>query len=260
MDPLSISMACVTLADLMFKVSRVTSSFLRGIRTAETDVNEITAEFDSISATMKLLTKEFLEKTPENIRGKISDVVASCSKIIEEIHRLLSYYSPPLCTRRIRWVISGKKSLETLKNSLNTHRLTLGMALDIANLYVRPPLNSVRYVRLCRANITDVKDSINDIQGNAIGIKNDVAHILNKVRLINWRISDKGKDLMLRSWLADTSSYSGTTFTSAGLDTAVLRQRYGVPPKLSLRCTKIGVRTGAPLVMHSTTIVDYETP
>ncbi|KAI1476761.1 hypothetical protein F4774DRAFT_225833 [Daldinia eschscholtzii] len=244
MDPLSISMACVTLADLMFKVSRVTSSFLRGIRTAETGLNEITAEFDSISATMKLLTKEFLENTPENPRGKISDVVTSCSKTIEEIHRLLSYYSPPLYTRRIRWVISGKKSLETLKNSLNTHRLTLGMALDIANL----------------ANITDVKDSINDIQGNAIGIKNDVAHILNKVRLINRRISDKGKNLMIRSWLADTSSYSGTTLTSAGLNTAVLRQRYGVPPKLSLRCTKIGVRTGAPLVMHSTTIVDYETP
>ncbi|KAK6951019.1 hypothetical protein Daesc_007548 [Daldinia eschscholtzii] len=137
MDPLSISMACLTLAELMFKVSRVTSSFLSGIRAAEADVNEITAEFESISTTMKFLTKEFIEKTPENLRGKISDVVASY----------------------------------------------------------------------------------------------DVAHLLKKVRRIDRHLSDKGKNLMLRRWLTDTSSYSGSIFTSAGLDTAVLRQHYGVPPE-----------------------------
>lgn len=107
------------------------------IRTAEADVNEIISEFESISATIKLLNQDFLERTPEHLRGKISDVVASCGKTINEIHGILSYYHPPLGTRIFRWVSTGKKSLERLKNSLNTHRFALGMALDIANLYAR---------------------------------------------------------------------------------------------------------------------------
>ncbi|KAI0853114.1 hypothetical protein F5Y00DRAFT_271600 [Daldinia vernicosa] len=216
MDPLSILMACITLGGLIFNVSGVAAAFVCDIRAAETDVNEIISEFESISATIKLLTEDFLERTPERLRDKISGVVASCGKTIDEIYGILSsYYHPPLGTRKLRWVYSGKKSLERLKNSLNTHGLVLAIALDIANL----------------VTIGDVNDNIIGIKDYTVYMKDDVAQILDRVERINRHLSDGGQSLMLRRWLADTSSYAESVFTSDGLDTAVLRQRYGITPE-----------------------------
>ncbi|KAI2779617.1 hypothetical protein F4815DRAFT_446092 [Daldinia loculata] len=82
------------------------------------------------------------------------------------------------------------------------------MALDIANLI-----------------------TIGDVKENIIGIKDNTVYMKSTVERINRHLSDDGKSLMLQRWLADTSSYAESIFTSGGLDTAVLRQRYGVTPE-----------------------------
>ncbi|KAI1372890.1 hypothetical protein F4677DRAFT_237480 [Hypoxylon crocopeplum] len=209
MDPLSISMACITLVDLMFKASKAATSIVRDMRSAQADIDAINAEFDSIRASIDILTEGFLDRTPGQLQTKISAVVSNCATITDEIYTVLSQYQPPLGRRSLQWVCSGKKELKKLRDSLNTHGNALGIALDTVKLFV-----------------------IGDVKEYTIEIKRiqevNHAQILHRLKQIDQRLSNEGEDAMLRRWLGDMSCYAGSIIDSAETNTAELRKRYGI--------------------------------
>ena len=120
----------------MLKVSRTATSFVRDVRSAQADVDAVNSEFESIKTTIDILTDEFLQRTPDQLRDKILAVVGNCATIVNEIDEVLSRYQPPIGNKRLQWAVSGKKELEKLKTNLNTHRHALDIALDTVKLYV----------------------------------------------------------------------------------------------------------------------------
>ncbi|KAI0386797.1 hypothetical protein F5Y04DRAFT_71848 [Hypomontagnella monticulosa] len=136
MDPLSITVACIALGELMLKVSRTATSFMHDVRSAQADINAINSEFESIRTTIEILTEGFLQRTPNQLRGKILAIVGNYATIVNEVDEVLSRYQPLISNQRFQWAVSGKKELEKLKNHLNTHRHALNIALDTVKLVV----------------------------------------------------------------------------------------------------------------------------
>ncbi|KAI1416137.1 hypothetical protein F5Y13DRAFT_186387 [Hypoxylon sp. FL1857] len=220
MDPLSISMACITLADIMFKATKAAASFVCNMRSAQADIDAMNCEFNSIIAMINLLTEDFLKWTPEQLQAKISAVVVNCVTITGEIHRVLSQYQIPSSRADLHWALSGKKELEKLRSNLNTHRNALDIALDTVKLVV----------------ISGVKEDTIEIRRV---LQDEVAQISQKVRRIERRIFNDGDNSMLRQWLDDISCYTsccaGSVITSVGPNTAELRRRYGIQPEPASR-------------------------
>ncbi|KAI2620291.1 hypothetical protein GGS26DRAFT_594909 [Hypomontagnella submonticulosa] len=214
MDPLSISVACIALGELMFKVSRAASSFVGDFRSAQADVDAINSEFDSIKATIGILTDEFLQRTPDQLRDKILAIVGNCATIVNDIDEVLSRYQPPLGNKRFQWAISGKKELEKLKTNLNTHRHALDIALDTVKLVI----------------ISDVRDDTIEIRRI---LEDDIVQIKDKIERIDQHLSNDGRNERLQRWLDDISCYAESIVasTSTGLDTAELRRQYGINPE-----------------------------
>ncbi|OTA88017.1 hypothetical protein M434DRAFT_15199 [Hypoxylon sp. CO27-5] len=219
MDPLSISMACITLGELMFKASRAAASFVCDIRSAQADIDAMNSEFNSIKDMIDLFTEEFLKRTPGQLQTKITAVVANCIKITGEIHQVLSQYQNPLGRRDLRWAFSGKKELEKLRAILNAHRKALDIALD-----------TIKLVAIC-----DIKDDTVEIRSMLASLAYllVLANIVQEIKQIKQHIfnDDSNCNFMLRRWLDDMSCYAGSIITSSGPNTAELRRFYGIKPE-----------------------------
>lgn len=137
MDPLSITVGCVTLITTIGKSSLAISAFVKDCRAARYDLDAIARELTSLENVLQLLKDDVGaangSNIPDNIREHLSNVISNCSQVLADLDNLLRKHSGARF-EAARWALSGKDDATKLRSTLEAHRGALGLALDMISM------------------------------------------------------------------------------------------------------------------------------
>ncbi|KAI1427199.1 hypothetical protein F5Y12DRAFT_739178 [Xylaria sp. FL1777] len=210
MDPLSITLASVTLIDVITKVCKNGTSFLIDVRNAKSDIETIIGEFDSIKAIITLIASEFqqqsVEHVPTPLHEKIVGIINNCVDLIVDIDKSLTGYGSTPAQKRLKWAASGKKDIAKARGGLSAHRVALELALEMLNMQV------VKEIRDGTIELTsdtrETKEQTSRILEGNRNIRDDVQRILQEIsRLQALLPSERPNSVMLQRYLDELSSY-----------------------------------------------------
>lgn len=137
MEPLSITVACVSLLSGVAKLSIQAKDFVASVRDARKDMISVQAELRSLSICLETLRDDSMTTVyPDAFRENLLTVLKHCGTVTTQMTVLLDKYSSINVLRRIQWSASGRDEMNQLRSSLESHKSALGIGLDMTSLYV----------------------------------------------------------------------------------------------------------------------------
>ena len=137
MDPLSITVGCVSLLNGICKTSIAISGFVRDFRAARHDLDAVSRELASLESIIKLLqvdcdtTEKSETGIPETLQTQVKSIIEQCVQILGDLQALLEKHVSAKLGKSTMWVTSGKGDVAKLKATLEAHRGALNLALDL---------------------------------------------------------------------------------------------------------------------------------
>ena len=163
MDPLSITTSCLTLLGTVAKTSLAVTTFIRGCRDARSDLTSISGELTQLHLVLDLLKDDASitdgRVIPESLQAQILSIIKNCSAVVDNINKVLQNYSGK--TGAAKWVAFGKADVAGLRMSLEAHRGSLNLVLELVS------------VSMARA----VLEGVTVVQGDMVIVRNDVHDI-----------------------------------------------------------------------------------
>ncbi|KAH9903605.1 hypothetical protein F4778DRAFT_91360 [Xylariomycetidae sp. FL2044] len=204
MDPLSITMACVTLIGVGWKGGKVVTSFLRKRRSLEPDLDGIIQEFESIIFMAELLEQDFIKTIPPPLDTILSGLIHESTSIMRDIINLM---------KETNWSSSETVELKQLRGELRANGAALGLIIDAMKLTV---LNNVH------ADMYIIQHTQQRILHEAEQIKQRhlAPHKTDPINVTLWRHLDK------------ISCYAESIMKADPTNTNKLGKRFGLPQPL----------------------------
>ena len=136
MDPLSITVACVSLTASIAKTSVSVSTFVRAVRSARSDLDAVSRELASLTTLLELIAEdaEDIENLPKPLRKHIAGILTNCELVLVEVQRLIAKYDQPGIVKGSKWALAGSEDVVKLQLSLEAHKSALEIALEMLTL------------------------------------------------------------------------------------------------------------------------------
>jgi hypothetical protein len=135
MDPLSISVGCVSLLAGVSKLGIQISTFISSVRDARRDMDGVSRELTSLALCLETLRDDSTKLTyPAGFRDNLLAVIKNCDAVTKDMGVLLQKLSSANLPRRIQWSITSKDEMNKLRSSLESHKAALEIALDMTTL------------------------------------------------------------------------------------------------------------------------------
>lgn len=138
MDPLSITVSCISLLTVIGKTTIVLTSFVRDVRGARSELDSISRELLSLSTILKLLAEDFDTEAgstlPSTLQNQIAGIVENCTGVVNDIERALVRHEGARLRKAAQWVAWGREDVVKLRGSLEAHKSALEIALDMVAL------------------------------------------------------------------------------------------------------------------------------
>ena len=206
MDPLSITTACLALLSAVGKTSLAVTTFIRGCREARSDLTSISGELTQLHLVLDLLKDDASVSDgrviPQSLQAQILSIIKNCSAVVDSINTVLQNHSGK--TGVAKWVAFGKAEVAGLRMSLEAHRGSLSLVLELVS------------VSMSKAIMDDVAVVRNDV----LDIKQDTSQIpqimaeLTRLRAIvaagDIPTTTKGQNYVLEQYLDSLTSYAET--------------------------------------------------
>ncbi|RYP39608.1 hypothetical protein DL767_002156 [Monosporascus sp. MG133] len=133
MESLSITTDCIALGNEIARASLLLNAFVRDVREARADVDEISRELHSLQSVLDLL-KEDTDVLPPQLAAETRSILERCSTVVEELDDCISTLNSndmPRQDKRRLWIAQGRKDSSRFKPTLEAHRTIIGLALDL---------------------------------------------------------------------------------------------------------------------------------
>jgi len=136
MDPISIATSC---ASLIAAVTRAIL-FLREVIDAPKEQELITAELSNLENVVRLLQDHTGERNgespliPPTIHAQILSIISSCKLLVDRIYHRVGELKRGGTIGKIRWVTVYKDEVADLRTSLEAHRGSLGLAVQLISI------------------------------------------------------------------------------------------------------------------------------
>jgi hypothetical protein len=205
MDPLSITTSCLALLTAVGKTTVAVTNFIRGCREARADLTAVAAELSQLAVVLELIKDDTAVTghdhiLPESLQLQIRSIVGNCAAVIDKIDAALQSYGTRMAAAR--WTIYGKSEVAGLRMSLEAHRGSLNLVLELVS------------VSLSRT----IKDNTFALRSEVQAIKQDTVHIpqiwdeLTRLRAIVAALESpaatRGQHFILQQYLDGLSSYA----------------------------------------------------
>jgi Fungal N-terminal domain of STAND proteins len=139
MDPLSISLACISLIGAITRTSTVVTNFVRDVRGVKSELDRVSRELQSLKAVLEILAGDAGDPTkgslPETLKRQIAGIVTNCTGVVAEIELTLKRHEGTGLAKAARWSAIGQGDISKLRSSLEAHKSALEIALDMVTLY-----------------------------------------------------------------------------------------------------------------------------
>ncbi|KAK3332970.1 hypothetical protein B0T19DRAFT_398689 [Cercophora scortea] len=206
MDPISIATACLALISAAGKTSLAVTKFVRGCYEARSDLAGIAGELSQLQLIIELLKDDSAVNdssiTPESLQAQVLSTIKNCMAIIEQINDVVQKHQSKIGA--VKWASYGKTEIAGLRMSLEAHRGSLNLMLELVSL------------SLSKA----VKEDTASIRAGVTEIKQDTSHMpqileeLVRLRAIvaSGEIPSTAhdRDFVLQQYLDNLTSYAET--------------------------------------------------
>jgi hypothetical protein len=139
MDPLSISLACITLIGAISQTSTAVANFVRDVRGVKSELDGVSRELQSLKIVLETLADDTGDPTkvslPETLKRQIAGIVTNCMGIVVEIEHTVERHEGSELAQAVRWRAIGRGDISKLRSSLEAHKSALEIALDMVTLY-----------------------------------------------------------------------------------------------------------------------------
>jgi hypothetical protein len=140
MDPPSITTACLGLTGTIIKVYASVAGFVRDVRSARQELDEVLRELQSLQLVLELLRDDTSQdggiQLPSSLTRQVTGIVANCTVVVEELETLIDKHKTGGINKAARWALTGRGDANKLRSSLEAHKSALELALDLIALYV----------------------------------------------------------------------------------------------------------------------------
>lgn len=138
MDPLSITVSCISLVSAVTKVSVKINSFVREVRDARGDLDAVTRELTSLKTVLEILSDDCTNSKggafPPSLVKQISGILTNCGGVLGHIEESLGAHSGNGIKKGVKWALSGRDDMNKLRSNLEAHKSALDIALDMVAL------------------------------------------------------------------------------------------------------------------------------
>lgn len=224
----SIVTGSLGLAATIGRVLKDLSSFVRDVRDARSDVEGVCGELSSLKITLDLLAEDVEaapSPVPSVLETHIKNILKNCSAVVNDVQECIHKHQGSRVQKGIKWAAFGKGDMKELRSSLEAHKTTLGLALDMVSVYEHPQANHpFSWLTIYRTTLKEVKKTTEEIRVNTTeiyqdtgDIKQDTARILEAIESLQARLaSDDGvRHNMLQRYLDELTTYAGSVIDAA---------------------------------------------
>ncbi len=144
MDPISIITGCASLVKTITEVVRL----IQDCRQVPDELKGISLEIVELKVIVEHIQEQFAAagENASSLLQHVSSVIQNCRDVVEKIQALLEEYGGTVGS--LRWVLSRRKEVASLRCSLDAHRAALSLALESITLYGRLGIRPVRWIAL----------------------------------------------------------------------------------------------------------------
>ncbi|KAI1103941.1 Rho GTPase activation protein [Jackrogersella minutella] len=177
----SITTDCTTLSSTIAKASVGLNSFVREVREARSDIDDVSRELHSLQSVLDLL-KEDAGIFPLELAERIPAVIKHCSNVVNELDVNISNLNDNELERqdkRLRWLATGREETTALRSSLEAHKAVLGLALDLVGATT---------IRDVTSDIEPNKRNTIQRHQNSADVLEDVSRILVEMSQLRMRL------------------------------------------------------------------------
>lgn len=137
MDPLSISVACVGVLSAITTLGKHITTFGRDYRDSRKDLEAVQRELSSLAFCVESLHNDATTDNipyPDSLKSHLVSVLKNCNSVMTDMTALLDNFSTKNVGKRLLWVTSGQGEMNRLRITLEAHKQTLDLALDIISM------------------------------------------------------------------------------------------------------------------------------
>lgn len=199
MDPLSITVSCLTLIGVASKTSLAVTTFIRGCRDARSDLMSISGELTQLQLVLELL-KDDTDVTGDRIipslcrpRSCPSSPTAPTSST--SLNKVLQNYATK--TGPAKWTTYGKTEVDGLRMSLEAHRGSLSLVLELVSVSLSKAIKED--TAATRSDVRDIKQDTSHIP-----------HIMAELSELRAVVAAGGHNYVLEQCLDSLTSYAET--------------------------------------------------
>ncbi|RKK92166.1 hypothetical protein BFJ68_g15990 [Fusarium oxysporum] len=204
MDPLSITSACVALLGAVTKTTLAVTNFTRDCRDARSDLTSITGELSQLHLVLELLKDDTAVTDdriiPESLQKQILSIIDNCSAVVSKINSILDNHAGKAGV--LKWVTFGKTEVVGLRMSLEAHRGSLNLVLELV---------SVSLSKAIRNDTTAIRTDVHDIKQDTSQIP-QIMDELTRLRAIvaagEIPSATSGQNFILQQYLDGLTSYA----------------------------------------------------
>ncbi|KAE8854445.1 hypothetical protein PTNB29_09801 [Pyrenophora teres f. teres] len=140
MDPLSITVSCVTLVTAVSRVTYSLTGFIREWRDASSDLRIISQELSSMQIVIGNLRNTFATKEstlPPNLKEQILGILKSCLQVVGGIEASLLKHANSRLGKGGYWALGGgKEDMAKYRSSLEAHKSALEITLELVSITI----------------------------------------------------------------------------------------------------------------------------
>ena len=136
MDPLSITVSCVTLISTITRASYSLTSLIREWRDASGDLKAVVQELVCIQTIIENLMSHTITpkecSVPPSLQHQISGILKSCNQVVGEIRVSITKHTKSRLGKSSYWTFSGgREDIAKHRSTLEVHKSALGIARDV---------------------------------------------------------------------------------------------------------------------------------
>ncbi|OCK85524.1 hypothetical protein K432DRAFT_26687 [Lepidopterella palustris CBS 459.81] len=213
MDPLSISVGCVSLLSAIAKTSVSVTGFIRDYRDSRHDLVAVSRELTDLEIVLGLLKEDSSitgsQAIPQTLQRQIVSIISNCSDVLKEMNGLLQKYKGGSADKATRWALTGKNDIAKLRLTLEAHRGALNLALDMVTLSITREIKVDTYV--IRDDTTAIKQDTTQIL-QEVAKQDRILEEIARLRTLLPRgeIGETATNFILDRYLEDLTSYAET--------------------------------------------------
>ncbi|KAF7546485.1 hypothetical protein G7Z17_g8421 [Cylindrodendrum hubeiense] len=208
MDPFSIAGTSIALAGTIATLGTSLTAFIRDVRDARRDIEDISLELHSLKMVLELIADDSISPMPSTVQTQLDGALSNCARLVGDIDRCIQQHRGSRVQKGLRWVTVGRGDMTRLRSALETHKTTLNLLLEKIN---QTKLHEVNDATL------EIKTSTEALLQNTRAIKTDTLRILEVVEsladMYAGLFADAARDTracMLQRYLDETTTYAET--------------------------------------------------